>query len=128
VALADFFRDLAQQMLTPGGIFEDVPIEATYTRMSNPLYDPVTGIVTEAPTAYPVTGVKDQVNYRSVDNVNVLANDELFYVAGKALKDVGLLVPSKPDDTLTFLGERWNVVGTRTDPVNAVIIIQIRRP
>lgn len=126
--LAEFFRNLAQQMLVPGGIFENVPFAGVYTRMGNPSYDPVTGIVTEAPTTYPVTGVKDRVDVRKVDNVNIFPNDEVFYVSGKTFTDAGLLLPNKPDDTMTFPDGRWNVVRIDTDPVNAVMILLLRKP
>jgi len=126
--LAELFRSLAQQMLVPGGIFENVPIIATYTRAEDSDYDPTTGVVTEHQTSYAITGVKDKVDFRKIDNVNVMPNDQLFYAPYQTLREAGLTVPSKPEDTLTILGEVWSVVRAQTDPVDAVLIIQIRRP
>ncbi len=128
MALAEVFLDLAQQMLTPGGIFENVPIVATYVRQDNPTYDPVTGVMTPNETTYQVAGVPDKVHYRAIDNVNVLADDRLFYIAGKVFTQAGLTLRSKPNDTLQLQGETWNVIRIDTDPVQAVYVIQVRRP
>ncbi len=128
MALAELFRGLAQQMLTPGGIFENVPIEAIYVRQANPDYDPTTGHITEHPSSYTIAGVIDRPSTRSIDNVNVFPTDQWFYVAGITFTEAGLTARNKPDDILQLQGENWNVVRIRTDPVNAVVILEVRRP
>lgn len=128
MGLLEFFQDLAQQMLTPGGVFDNIPFDAVYRSVDTPFYDPVTGTVTPNITSYIITGVKDRVASRSIDNVNVFPNDELFYFSGKTLRDAGMSTVSKPDDQLVINGEVWNVIRIQGDPANALFIVQIRRP
>ena len=129
MGLASLFRDLAQQMLTPGGIFDDIPVPAVYVRQANPLYNPVTGAVTPQETRYNITGVKDKPLTWRIDSINVLSTDRWFYVSQQTLSQAGLVVPSKPDDTMEFLGEgAWTVLRIEGDAADAAYIIQLRRP
>ncbi len=129
MSLATLFRDLAQQMLTPGGIFDDVPVEVVYIREASADYNPVTQIVTVNETRYPVTGVYASPSIRQVDNVNVLFTDRLLYIAGKTFLEAGLTMRTRPDDTVEFDGgEVWKVVRIDTDSVNACYIIYLRQP
>src|SRR5207247_7069232 len=100
-------RSLANDMLTPGGIFDDVPIDATYVSNVGAVYNPSTQIVTEHENRYSISGVKAKVSARMVDNVAVFPNDEQFFVAGDGFTAAGLTVPSKPDDRLEITGEIW---------------------
>ena len=129
MSLATLFRDLAQQMLTPGGIFDDVPVEATYIREASADYNPVTGDVTKNETRYTITGVSAAVDVRKIDNVNILVDDKMFYVSGKTFTEAGLTTRTLPDDVLEMAnGEHWNVVRITTDSVEACFILQLRRP
>ena len=131
MGLAELFQQLASDMLTPGGIFDNVPIEATYYSGAvgeSSTYDPATQVVIDNETAYAVFGVPDKINYRMVDNVNVFPNDKLFYVAGNIFKNAGLTTRNKPGDRIVFSGESWSVVKIDTDPVEAVFIIHVRKP
>lgn len=132
MGLAELFQDLAKQMLVPGGIFENVPVAATYysgTPGSSATYDPTTQTATDNETAYAISGVIDKPEYKAIDNVNVFPEDRWFYVAGEVFIDAGLAVRNKPDDRVVFAaGDSWNVLRIVSDPVFAVVIIQMRKP
>lgn len=132
MGLAELFQDLAVQMLVPGGIFDNVPVDVVYysgTPGNSATYDPTTQTVTVNETAYTISGVKDKPEYKAIDNINVFPNDMWLYVAGKVFTEAGLTTRNKPDDRIEFAnGESWNVVRILTDPVNAVYIIQMRNP
>jgi hypothetical protein len=133
MGLADIFRDLATNMLTPGGIFDDVPVEATFysaVEGNAATYDPVTGTVVrneEAPIT--ITGVPTNPSIRQIDNVNVFPDDKFFLVAGRSFTNAGLSTRRKPGDRLVLGQQTWEVVeDVKTDPVEAVFIFHLRRP
>lgn len=132
MSLAELFQGLAQQMLVPGGIFDNVPIEATYysgTPGGSATYDPVTQTVTDNETAYAIAGVIDKPRYEAIDNTNVFPEDRWFYVASTVFISAGLATRNKPDDRVVFRGgDSWNVVRIVSDPVFAVFTIQMRKP
>jgi hypothetical protein len=130
MGLAEMFRDLATQMLVPGGIFDNVPVNAVYysgTVGNSATYDPVTQVVTVNETAYTISGVIDKPEYKAIDNINVFPEDRWFYVAGNVFRDAGLTTRNKPHDRVEFTnGTSWNVVRILSDPVDACFIIQMR--
>lgn len=132
MGLREMFQGLATQMLTIGGVFDNVPVEATYfsgTPGSSASYDPLTQTVTDNETAYIIQGVIDRPQYRAIDNVNVLPSDRWFYVSGEVFRNAGLTTRHKPDDRVVFDdGASWTVVRISTDPVGAAIIIEMRSP
>lgn len=132
MGLAELFQDLAQQMLTPGGIFDNVPVNVTYysgTPGNSSTWDSATQTLTNNETAYPISGVQDKPDRRSIDNLNVFPNDKWFYVARNTFIDAGLTTRNKPDDRVVFAnGESWNVIRILSDPVEAVFTIQLRKP
>lgn len=133
MGLAELFQDLAQQMLVPGGIFDNVPLNAVYysgTPGNSSTYDPETQTVVNNETAYPIYGVEDKPDYKAIDNINVFPTDKWFYVAGKTFTEAGLTTRNKPNDRVVFTAtsENWNVIRIITDPVRACFIIQMRNP
>ena len=133
MGLADTFRDIALNMLTPGGIFDDVPVTASFYSAEDgnaSTYDPLTGLVVRnEETPISVTGVITDPKISQVDNVNVLYDDRFFLVAGRNFTDSGLSTRRKPGDRLVLNSQTWEVHGdVRTDPVGAVFIFHLRRP
>lgn len=132
MGLREMFQGLATQMLTIGGMFDNVPVAVTYwsgTPGSSADYDPLTGTVTDHETAYPIEGVIDQPEYKAIDNINVFPSDRWLYVSGEVFREAGLTTRHKPDDRCVFQdGTSWTVIRIRTDPVGAAIIIEMRNP
>lgn len=132
MGLADLFRDLGRSMLTPGGIFDDIPVSATYyygETGNAAMYDPVTGAVTrnEHP-GVSISGVFTDPKIDQIDNVNILPDDRMFLVSAYALTVAGLAARIKPGDRIVYSLQTWEVISVKTDPVMAVYIFQLRRP
>lgn len=133
MGLADTFRKLAEDMLTPGRIFGDIPVKADFYSADDgnaSTYDPTTGLVTRnEETPISVTGVFTEPTIRQIDNVNVFPDDKFFLVSGRNFTTSGLSTRRKPGDRIVYGTQTWEVVGNvRTDPVEAVFIFQLRRP
>jgi hypothetical protein len=132
VGLREMFQDLAAQMLSIGGVFDNVPVMCTYysgTPGASADYDPLTQTVTDNETAYAIQGVIDRPQYRAIDNINVFPSDRWLYVAGQLFLQAGMSTRNKPDDRVVFQdGSSWTVVRISTDPVGAAIIIEMRSP
>lgn len=132
MGMREMFQGLATQMLTIGGVFDNVPVNATYysgTPGASADYDPLTQTVTDNETAYAIQGVIDRPDYRAIDNLNVFPNDRWLYVSGQVFRQAGLTTRNKPEDRVVYEdGASWTVVRIRTDPVGAAIIIEMRNP
>lgn len=131
MALADLFRKLADDMLRVGGLFQDVPVQATYISLQEgnaTTYDPVAQTSQENTTEYAIEGVKDLISYQMIDNVNVFPKDQLFMVSQATFARSGLPIKNKPGDRLVIGTERFLVMQITTDPVTAFYMIQLRNP
>ena len=121
MGLQDVFKTAAQTIFTA---FDDIPRSTVYTRVvGNPVYNPVTGASTSTTASYTIDIIFDKYDSEEVDGVNIFSTDQMAMIPVENLS----IVPSNHDYLVTG-GERWNVVDKKTDPAEALWILQIRKP
>lgn len=121
MGLADIFKDAAEAIIEA---FDDIPVSVTYVQKGAATYTPATGAVTSTDTEYTTTAIFDEYEMDEIDNNVVRATDKLAYIAANDL-DVTPVV----DDEITDANSvTWQVVNVRSDPADALWVLQLRKP
>lgn len=108
--------------------FGDLPEEVTYRSWGSTSYDLDTRAVTQTMTEKKIKGIWEDFTTDEIDNVNVLAQDRLFIMAGKDFTDKfgSSAVPHPIDQIQRGSSERWEVVRIERDPADASYVLQVR--
>ena len=109
--------------------FADVREEVTYQVWVATTYNLDTREVTNTtPTEKKIKGIWEDFTVSEIDNVNVLARDRRFIVAGKDFTgEFGAsAVPHPLDKIQRGSTERWEVVRIERDPADASYTLQVR--
>lgn len=83
----------------------------SYTRVSDPVYDPSTGVVTPGETTYPSAGA---VYPSFVDQANGGPTNSIQIEVEICLADVGNIIPTTRD-YITYEGRPWKVVEVKVN-------------
>ena len=127
-----FYADLAQtvvQLLSD----PDIGQQVLFTQVNAPAsaYDPNTGTVGGAgPSAFTVAGVIFDIGrrygQREIDGTNILATDQVLYLAPQDVNGTVLPLP-KPGDTATVAGIVLRVIASRpTNPGGPVVLHELQ--
>ena len=100
----------------------NVKKSAVYTSNPNPTYDTSSGVVTEDPTNYSVTAIREDFKFNDVDGDRVKPEDTKWLVLYSQLE-----IALKENDYITIDSKRWNVVSWQLDPADAVWTIHVRQ-
>lgn len=121
MGLADVFKDAAEAIIEA---FDDIPQTITYVQKGASSYTPATGVTTSSDTEYTTTAIFDEFEQREIDNNVVRATDKLVYIAANDLEVTPLV-----DDEITDANSvTWQIVNVKTDPADALWVLQIRKP
>ena len=121
MGLAETFRDAAEAIIEA---FDDIPQSITYIRKGASVYTPATGAVISTDTEYTTTAIFDEYELKEIDNNVVRATDKLAYIAANDL-DVTPVVDDEITDTDSVT---WQVIDIKSDPAEALWVLQIRKP
>jgi hypothetical protein len=100
----------------------NVKKSAVYTSNPNPTYTPSTGYVTEIPTNYSVTAIREDFKFNDIDGDKVKPEDTKWLILYSELE-----IALKENDYVTIDSIRWNVVSWQLDPADAVWTIHVRQ-
>jgi hypothetical protein len=136
MALADQLRTIFDQVLTPGRVLQDIPVQVDYyagTEGGLAAFDPTTQTLTRAETlATPIDGVWTEPTERLIVSGDALRSDRFFYVSDLNLLRAGLsgnaLRRAKSQDRIVYNGVVYHVHEVQTDAIQAVWVLHLRRP
>ena len=119
------FQGAAQAVIKA---FGDLREEITYRAWASTTYNLDTREVTGSPTEKKIKGIWEDFTTDELDNVNVLARDRLFVMAGKDFTDQfgASATPHPLDQIQRGSDERWEVVRIERDPADASYALQVR--
>jgi len=121
MGLQDVFKDAAEAIIEA---FDDIPQSIIYVQKGVSTYTPATGAVTSTDTEYTTTAIFDEYELKEIDNNVVRATDKLAYIAANDL-DVTPVV----DDEITDANSvTWQIINVKSDPADALWVLQIRKP
>lgn len=121
MGLAEIFRDAAETIIEA---FDDIPQSIIYTQKGASVYTPGTGTVTSTDTDYTTTAIFDEFEQREIDNNVVRATDKLAYIASNDLD----ITPVVDDEITDANSVTWQIINVRSDPADALWVLQIRKP
>lgn len=121
MGLAETFRDAAETIIEA---FDDIPISVTYVQKGASVYTPGTGVVTSTDTEYPTVGIPDEYEMDEIDNNVVRATDKLFYIANNDLE----VTPVVDDEIIDADSITWQIKNVKSDPADALWVLQLRKP
>lgn len=121
MGLADIFKDAASTIIEA---FDDVPKSVTYVQKGSSVYTPGTGVVTSTDTEYTTTAIFDEYEMNEVNNSAVRATDKLAYIASNDLD----VTPVVDDEIVDANSITWQIINVKSDPADALWVLQIRKP
>ncbi|MCG7852761.1 MAG: hypothetical protein MIO92_09585 [Methanosarcinaceae archaeon] len=120
MGLLSTFRDAAETIIEA---FDDIPVSVTYVQKGSSVYNPATGAVTSTDVEYTTTAIFDEYEMDEINNVVVRATDKLAYIASNDL-DVTPVV----DDEISIDSVTWQIKNVKSDPADALWVLQLRKP
>jgi len=121
MGLAEIFRDAAEAIVEA---FDDIPLSVTYVQKGASTYTPGTGAVTSTDTEYTTTAIFDEYEMNEIDNSVIRATDKLAYIASNDLD----VTPVVDDEIVDADSVTWQIISVKSDPADALWVLQIRKP